>query len=146
MIERDDSVIVTTFVRVLVPLGQLFALYVLVHGHESPGGGFQAGVIFAATYIVLALAPGRDDLDRRVNERLCLAIAAGGVLLYTLTGIVGMVLGRALLDYAALPLPVSPERARYFGILFVETGVAMGVAGSLIVLFCRLADTDADQT
>jgi multicomponent Na+:H+ antiporter subunit B len=141
VIERDDSVIVTTFVRVLVPLGQLFALYVLVHGHESPGGGFQAGVIFAATYIVLALALGRDDLDRRVNERICLAVASAGVLLYTLTGVVGMLLGRALLDYAALPLGVTPARARFFGILFVESGVAMGVAGTLIVLFCRLADT-----
>lgn len=144
MIERHDSTIVTTFVRVLVPLGQLFALYVLVHGHESPGGGFQAGVIFAATYIVLALGLGREALDARVNERLCLAIAAGGVLLYALTGVVGMVLGRALLDHAALPLPVAPARARFFGILFVETGVAMAVAGSLIVLFCRLGDTERD--
>lgn len=144
MIERHDSTIVTTFVRLLVPLAQLFALYVLVHGHESPGGGFQAGVILAASYILLALALGRDALDRRVNERLGLALAAAGVLVYTVTGIVGMVLGRALLDYAALPLPVPPARARFFGILFVETGIAIAVAATLVVLFCRLADTERE--
>lgn len=144
MIERHDSTIVTTFVRLLVPLAQLFALYVLVHGHESPGGGFQAGVILAASYILLALALGREALDRRVNERLGLALAAAGVLVYTVTGIVGMVLGRALLDYAALPLPVPPARARFFGILFVETGIAVAVAATLVVLFCRLADTERE--
>lgn len=144
MIERHDSTIVTTFVGLLVPLAQLFALYVLVHGHESPGGGFQAGVILAASYIVLALGLGREALDRRVNERLCLALASGGVLIYALTGIVGMVLGRALLDYAALPLPVTAARARFFGILFVETGVAIAVAGTLVVLFCRLGDTERE--
>lgn len=144
MIERHDSTIVTTFVRLIVPLAQLFALYVLVHGHESPGGGFQAGVILAASYILLALALGREALDRRVNERLGLALAAAGVLVYTVTGIVGMVLGRALLDYAALPLPVPPARARFFGILFVETGIAVAVAATLVVLFCRLADTERE--
>ena len=67
MIERHDSVVVTTVLRLLIPVAQLFALYVLAHGHESPGGGFQAGVILGATYILLALGLGREALDRRVN-------------------------------------------------------------------------------
>jgi len=142
MIERHESVIVTTFVRALVPLAQLFALYVLVHGHDSPGGGFQAGVILGATYITLALALGREALDRHVNEPVCVALGAGGVLIYLMTGVFGMVGGGTFLDYSALPLPVSPVRARYFGILFVETGVALAVAATVVVLFCRLADRE----
>lgn len=142
MIERHESVIVTTFVRALVPLAQLFALYVLVHGHDSPGGGFQAGVVLGASYITLALALGREALDRHVNEPVCVALGAAGVLIYLLTGVFGMVGGGNFLDYSALPLPVSPVRARYFGILFVETGVAIAVASTVIVLFCRLADRD----
>jgi len=66
VIERHDSVIVITFVRILLPFAQLFALYVLGHGHHSPGGGFQAGVILAAGYVLVALALGREALDRRV--------------------------------------------------------------------------------
>jgi multicomponent Na+:H+ antiporter subunit B len=140
MIERHESVVVQTFVRLLTPLAQLFALYVLAFGHYSPGGGFQAGVILGATYILLALAFGRQTLDRKVNERLCLAIGAAGVLLYALTGVAGMVAGGAFLDYSRLPLPVTPVRARYFGILFIETGVTLGVAATLTLLFCRLGD------
>jgi multicomponent Na+:H+ antiporter subunit B len=140
MIERHDSVVVTTVLRLLIPVAQLFALYVLAHGHESPGGGFQAGVILGATYILLALGLGREALDRRVNEPVCLGIAVGGVLLYMLTGVAAMAGGGTFLDYSALPLPVSPVEGRFLGILFIETGVMFGVAATIVVLFCRLAD------
>lgn len=142
MIERHASIVVVTFVRVLVPLVQLFALYVLAYGHYGPGGGFQAGVLLAATYILTALALGRDAFQRRVNEPVCMAVAAGGVLLYLATGVAGMLGASTFLDYSVLPLPVSPVEARYFGILFIETGVAAGVAATLVLLLARLADTD----
>lgn len=145
MIERHASVVVQTFVRVLTPLAQLFALYVLAFGHYSPGGGFQAGVILGATYILLALALGRDILDRKVNQPVCVALGAAGVLLYALTGIAGMAGGGTFLDYSRLPLPVTPVRARYFGILFIETGVTLGVAATLIILFCRLGEPESHR-
>ena len=142
MIERHDSLVVRTFVRLLVPLIQVFALYVLFFGHDGPGGGFQAGVMLGASYVLVALAFGREALDRRVNEPVCLALAATGVGIYLGTGLVAMLFGGAFLDYAALPVGDSPARARYFGILFVEIGVALAVASTLIVLFCRLADPE----
>ena len=134
------SVVVRTTVRLLIPLGQLFALYVLVHGHESPGGGFQAGVILAATAILAALAFGREALERRVSEPLCLLLAATGVLLYLGVGVAAMFLRGTFLDYGVLPLPGGSSGARYFGILMVEVGVCLSVAGTLILLFLRLAD------
>lgn len=145
MIERHASVVVRTFVRVLIPLAQLFALYVLAFGHYSPGGGFQAGVILGATYILLALALGRDTLDREVNQPVCVALGAAGVLLYVLTGVAGMAAGGTFLDYSRLPLPVTPVRARYFGILFIEIGVTLGVAATLIILFCRLGEQESGR-
>jgi multicomponent Na+:H+ antiporter subunit B len=145
MIERHDSVIVQTFVRLLTPLLQLFALYVLVHGHTSPGGGFQAGVILGATYILLALALGRGPLGRSVNEPLCLALGAAGVLVYALTGFLGMPAG-VFLDYGALPFPgLPPLEARYLGILLIETGVTLAVAATLLVIFSRLADRESPE-
>jgi multicomponent Na+:H+ antiporter subunit B len=136
MIERHESVVVTSFVRVAVPLAQLFGLYVLVHGHESPGGGFQAGVILAGSYILLALGLGREALERHVDEPRWMALAATGVLLYLAAGAIGFPAG-AFLDYAALPL--DRVRARWLGILVIETGVMLAVATTLVVIFCRLA-------
>jgi hypothetical protein len=76
-----------------------------------------------------------------VNEPACLALAAAGVLVYVITGVAGLAGGAPFLDYSVLPLPVSPVKARYFGILFIETGVAIAVAATIVLLFCRLADT-----
>lgn len=144
MIERHGSVVVITFVQVFAPLAQLFALYVLAYGHYGPGGGFQAGVILAATFILRALALGREAALRGLDERWILAVASAGVLLYLLTGVAGMVAGGTFLDYSRLPLPVSAVKARYYGILFIELGVAIAVAATLIALFARLADTERE--
>jgi multicomponent Na+:H+ antiporter subunit B len=137
MIERHESVVVTTFVRVLIPPAQLFAFYVLVHGHDSPGGGFQAGVILASTYILLALGLGPAALTRRVNEPWWVAMAAAGVLLYVSVGVAGFAKA-AFLDYGALS-PGDPVHGHWVGILLIETGVTLTVASTLVVIFCRLA-------
>jgi multicomponent Na+:H+ antiporter subunit B len=142
VIERHPSTVVDTFVRLLVPLAQLFALYVLAFGHYSPGGGFQAGVILGATYILSALALGPEGFRRAVNERVCLALGAAGVLLYALTGAASVAAGANFLDYSALPLPVSAVRARYFGILMIETGVTLAVGATVTLLFLRLGSRE----
>jgi multicomponent Na+:H+ antiporter subunit B len=129
-------------VRVLVPLVQLFALYVLFFGHDSPGGGFQAGVMLGASYVLVALAFGPEVLEHRVNEPVCLALAAAGVLVYLGTGLAAMLSGGAFLDYGVLPVADSAPRARYFGILFVEIGVGVAVAATIVLLFCRLGDRE----
>lgn len=139
MIERHGSVVVVTFVRLLIPLAQTFALYVLVHGHESPGGGFQAGVVLGATYVMLRLALGSGAPDEGPDDQQWLALAAAGVLLYLATGLAGLA-GHAFLDYEVLPV-ADAARARWLGILLVETGVTVAVAATLVVIFRRLADT-----
>lgn len=140
MIREHDSVIVTTLVRMLVPPIQLFALYVVAHGHGSPGGGFQGGVILAATYILIGLTLGREELDRRVREGGLVILSAVGVLIFALTGVLGLVLGGNLLDYGVLSIVgVGGSTARAVGILVIEIGVALGVAGALTLIFCRLA-------
>jgi len=142
VIREHDSVIVTTLVRMLVPPIQLFALYVVAHGHGSPGGGFQGGVILAAAYILIGLALGREELERRVREGRLLILGAVGVLIFALTGVLGLVLGGNLLDYGVLSIVgVRGSAARALGIFVIEIGVALGVAGALTLIFCRLAKT-----
>ena len=50
--------------KLLLPLILLFALYVQFHGDFGPGGGFQAGVIFAAGFVLYALVYGLDNARR----------------------------------------------------------------------------------
>ena len=127
MIERHESVVVTTFVRLAVPVAQLFGLYVLVHGHESPGGGFQAGVILAGTYILLALGMGRETFTRHVNEPRWVALAAAGVLLYLVVG---------LIDHQLLGLhPVRDVLGGPIGwdLAFLALGAGLAITGWWLV-------------
>lgn len=92
--------------------------------------------------MALALGLGREAFARRVRERSCVALAAGGLMLYILTGVAGMLGGGTFLDYGALPLPVDVVRARYLGILFIETAVGLTVAATLVLIFGRLVDRE----
>ncbi|NQZ71220.1 MAG: sodium:proton antiporter, partial [Lentisphaeria bacterium] len=77
---KDDLIIQTTC-RILIPIIQIFALYVLFHGHVSPGGGFQAGVIFGASLILMAIAFNLETAMKRLSESKALILISAGVLI-----------------------------------------------------------------
>jgi multicomponent Na+:H+ antiporter subunit B len=145
--ERIDSVwvphdlIVKTTCRLIVPFIQIFALYVIAHGHHSPGGGFQGGVILGAAMIVFAIAFNLRSAIQRMGERSTLILSALGVLIYAATGTLCMLLGLNYLDYSALAgvLGVDPVTARSHGILIVEIGVGIAVMAVMVTLYTNLA-------
>ena len=125
--------IVRAGAKLLVPCILLFALYVQFHGDFGPGGGFQAGVIFAAGCILYGLVFGTGALARVMPPRLVLKVAAAGVLLYVLVGVAALLGGGAYLDYDAL-LP-DPLAGQHLGIVLIELGVGTTVSAVVIVLF-----------
>jgi len=88
--------------RLLLPLILLFALYVQFHGDYGPGGGFQAGVIFGAGFILYALIYGLDNARRLVPPWLLRIGVSLGVLIYAGVGLMGLFLGGNFLDYGVL--------------------------------------------
>jgi multicomponent Na+:H+ antiporter subunit B len=129
--------------RFLVPYIQVFALYVITHGHYGPGGGFQGGVILAASMMLLRLSLGEDYEHRRFSPQAATCVAAVGLLIYAFAGLLPMAFGGPFLDYAYLPIPgLSNAELRYHGILIVESGVALVVWGTLVTLFDHLLGKD----
>jgi len=124
----------------MAPLIQLFALYVVFHGHYGPGGGFQGGVLFAVSIILLRLSMGREATGSKFSTRLAMALASVGMLVYTMAGLVPMAMAGAFLDYEFLPVPgVSGADLRYLGIAVVEISIALAVCGTMVLLFDVLA-------
>jgi multicomponent Na+:H+ antiporter subunit B len=129
--------------RFLVPFIQIFAVYVISHGHYGPGGGFQGGVILAASMMLLRLSLGEEDEHRRFSPTLASLIAAVGILIYAVAGLLPLAWGGNFLDYAYLPIPgLSSAELRYHGILIVETGVGLVVWGTLVILFDHLIGSE----
>jgi multicomponent Na+:H+ antiporter subunit B len=141
--ERIDTLwtpydpIIKTVCRLLIPFIQLFALYVIAHGHHSPGGGFQGGVILGASIILLAISHDLRTALTRMRERLHAMLCLIGVLIYSGTGVVCLLLGLNFLDYSALSrlLYVDPVTARSHGILIVEIGVGIAVMATMIWIY-----------
>jgi len=135
-------IIVGTTCRIIVPLAQLFALYVVAHGHHSPGGGFQGGVILGASFIMLAVAHDLPAALRRFPEKNYLGLACVGVLVYTAFGVACQLLDRNFLDYGVLEKVLftdGPEMARSHSMLGVEIGVAFTVAAIMFAIYANLS-------
>ena len=130
-------VILRVAASVLAPPIFLFALYVQFHGDYGPGGGFQAGVIFATSVLLYGLVLGIGT-TRNILPMASLHFAmAAGTLIYGGVGVVCMFLGGAFLDYA--PLAETARAGRHLGIFLVEVGVGVTVASTMIVIFRSFA-------
>lgn len=124
--------------KMLIPFILLFALYVQFHGDFGPGGGFQAGVIFAAAIILYAMLFGMSTARRVINQTLIQLFAASGVLLYGSVGIVSLLNNKNFLDYTILS--ADPVAGQHLGILLIELGVGITVASVMVIIFFSFAD------
>ncbi len=132
-----DLIVVRVVTKLLIPFILLFALYVQTHGDYGPGGGFQAGVIFAAAFILYALVFGMTNARRAMPERLMLVLVALGVLLYGGVGVAALLLGGRYLEYAVLV--ADPVEGNEIGIWLVELGVGITVAAVMMTIFFTFA-------
>ena len=141
MIQISDDIIIKTLARVLVPFILLYALYVIMHGHYSPGGGFQGGVILGASLVLLVITHGLKDTQKRISEKSVAIFSSLGVLIYAGIGVLCLILLGNFLDYSklAILLNVPLAQARSLGILGVEIGVGLAVMAVMFSIFCNIA-------
>ena len=142
MIKKTENIIIRTICRLLIPAIQLFGLYVIAHGHGSPGGGFQAGVIIAAAIIFYALIYGVETARQAMPDWIVETMLASGVLIYAGVGLAGLVLGGNYLDYFVLDH--DPVHGQQRGIFWVEAGVAVTVSGVMLKIFYMFASRGSD--
>lgn len=96
---REPSEILETGSILLTPLIILFGIYVFTHGHLTPGGGFQGGVIIATGFLLLMLA----RTDFRIDTALLTAVESVSGTGYLILGVLGLVLASGFLDSRLLP-------------------------------------------
>ena len=132
-----NDLILRVIAKLLIPFILLFSLHVQFHGDFGPGGGFQAGVIFAAGIIFYGLIFGLDDARALLPELWVEVMMALGVLLYAGVGVASLLLGGQFLDYDVLSH--DPVMGQHRGIFWVEIGVALTVCGVMVKIFYMFA-------
>ena len=133
----EHHLVLSIVAIILIPLIMLFALYVQFHGDYGPGGGFQAGVIFASSFILYGIIYGIENLREVVHPSLIRRLAALGLLIYIGVGIVTVLNGGEFLNYNLLS--EDPITGQHIGIIFIELGVGITVASTMIILFYAFA-------
>ncbi len=122
----------------------LFALYVQFHGDYGPGGGFQAGVIFAVAFILHALGFGLEETKKALPPEVLPWLMTVGVMFYAGTGLFTLFLGGNYLDYDVIQPDSHHHAGQHIGILLVEFGVGVAVASTMLTIFYYFAGREPE--
>lgn len=136
------SLILQTAVRYLLPLLLLFSVFVLVRGHNEPGGGFVGGLIAAAAYALYAIA-----YDTRAARQILptepRVLIGLGLLLALGSGVIGMVNGTPFMTAQWVKVKWSGLGTMELGTpLFFDVGVYLVVCGVTTTIIFALAEEE----
>jgi len=95
--KRQETKIVRNVARKLFPVLVLFAFYLIIYGHISPGGGFQGGVVLGSSLILLYLSEGPERVEKKFKNSQLAMLEAIGVLTFVGIGFLGIILGKHFL-------------------------------------------------
>ena len=124
---------VTTFV---VPYIILYSIYIQFNGESSPGGGFQAGVIFASALIAYDLIYGHHKLNRYFSTNTLICIAVLGVAIYIIVGVISLFFNDNYLNYYSFTNFIGDKlAAQHIAIVIVEIGIGLTVSAIMYLIY-----------
>ena len=134
--EKGMSLIVKTITRLTVSLILLYGIYILSHGHISPGGGFAGGVIVALSFVHLMLAFGREAAFRKMPKITSSVLESTGALLFLGIALAGFTGGYFFNNFLSKG---APFRLLSAGIILpCNIAISMKVGAGLFAIFSAL--------
>ncbi len=137
------GLILPTAAAYLMPVLLLFSLFLLLRGHNEPGGGFAGGLVAAAAFVLLSIASGVEVARRAlaVDPR---TFVGGGLLLMLASGLVApLVYGEPYLSAHWWTFPVGSFDISVGTPLLFDIGVYLGVAGTILLITFALEEEGA---
>lgn len=126
------SVVVSFVVRLLAPFIAMFAVYVILNGHVSPGGGFQGGAILGGLFIGLSIVLGAPYVRPLLPEAVAPWLRIAAPIAFVSTAVLGALLTGFYLGY---PQPPELHAVREAMVLVIEIGIGVGGATIFATLF-----------
>lgn len=137
---EDQIVRITS--RLVAPFIQVYGIYVILHGHLSPGGGFSGGAIFGASLVLVALSFNLEVGAKQISHDTASVLESGGALGFVVTGLVGVAVGANFLANRAAGFPLG-EVGELFsaGAIFIITAfLGVKVASTIVTLFYNIIE------
>ncbi len=130
--------IIKTIIIFIIPYIILYAIYIQLNGEVSPGGGFQAGVIFATGIIAYDLIFGSKQLQKNFSSDTLIICGILGVALYAGTGVISLIFNDNYLNYNSISH--HNITGQHIGIFFIELGVGMTVSSIMCLIYSLLKE------
>lgn len=138
------STILQTATRFLMPLLLLFALFLLLRGHNEPGGGFVGGLVVASSFVLYGMAFGVDRARRALLVDPS-TLLSGGLLVALSSGIPALLLGRPFMTALWTKVGVEPAVLDVGTPLIFDVGVFLAVIGVVLTIIFTLADASLSE-
>ena len=133
------SSILQTAVRLLMPLLLLFAVFLLLRGHNQPGGGFVGGLVVAASFVLYSIAFGVEAARRALVVRPSTLLGVG-LLVALVSGLPAVVAGHAFMTALWTTVAVGSMVIAVGTPLVFDVGVFLAVIGVVLTIVFTLAE------
>ena len=134
--EKGMTLIVKTITRLTVGLILLFGIYIVGHGHISPGGGFAGGVIIALSFIHIMLAFGKEVALRKLSQSVASFFESLGAIIFITLAVLGIGSGYFFLNFL---LKGEPFRLFSSGLIpLYNIAISFKVGAGLFIIFIIL--------
>lgn len=141
-----ENVVIRTVARVAVPFIQVYALYVIVHGALGAGGGFQGGVVFAASFILMVVAFGLPYVRRRFNYKWIVLCSVLGITIYATIGLLCLIPAGNYLEYGAIEAALGIPHLHGYLLDAVEVGIGITVMAVMTSIIYDMADKGGESS
>jgi len=135
---RGMTLIVKTITRLISGLIFLYGIYIVLHGHLTPGGGFAGGVIIAGAFVLLVLAEGSDEVRTEIRKWRASFSESLGIFIFWLLAMLGVFAG----TFFFLNLLPKGKPLHIFSageIPLCNIGIGIEVGAALFAIFITLA-------
>ncbi len=119
----------------MTPFIALFSIYVITHGHLTPGGGFQGGVILAAISIIFSIVYGSAFDYKRYSPQMKTVMETTGALLFISIGVLGIFFEGFFLDNLNFLGGEAGTLLSAGSIPFINLGIGLKVGAGLAIIF-----------
>jgi len=146
--EYEPGIVIRLISRMMCPFIIMFGAYLFTHGHLTPGGGFQGGVVIAAAFILFAIVFGREEGRSAVPGFFLKCLASGGIYVYIGAGLTGILLGYHFLANKVtgiFPHGMLGELFSSGTIFWIDIGVGLAVASIFTELFYAFLEEKRDD-
>ncbi len=132
-----DDIILRTISRLIIPFIEIYGVFIILHGHVSPGGGFSGGAILGTSLILYTLVFGVEKAQKKFSHKVSDIAESGGILWFILIGLVGIFVTGYFLTNINAGFPIGePGLLLSAGMIpLLMIGIGIKVASTMITLF-----------